>query len=280
MPLECAFKQRHGRQFCVTDCPASAPCGIFEYVRVERPEDVPAADPRAIDVAVLDMNHGWPNLGHDSLVHAIMDASCETIEALEEAGLRVRVLSFDVRRSGVLPEAPGGRLLALRRHGRPRPHRPARERRGGALRPGRAREPRLGGARLPPVRRDPRAARTRRSSPSATRSASCAAGRARPSPVLRGPEKGKCTRRPRERARLAGRRAPLVPPLRRAPRAERAAPRRREPALRPHPAPGPARLGRPHRLRDARRRGRARRRGHDDRVRPGPRRASCPACSR
>jgi hypothetical protein len=109
MPLECAFKRKRGRQFCVTDCPASAPCGTFEYVRVERPEDVPAADARSIDVALLDMNHGWPNLGHDSLVHAIMDASCESIEALEDAGLRVRVLSFDVRRSGVLPEPPGGR---------------------------------------------------------------------------------------------------------------------------------------------------------------------------
>ncbi|HSD67074.1 MAG TPA: hypothetical protein VLF95_10255, partial [Vicinamibacteria bacterium] len=109
MPLECAFKRRHGRQFCVTDCPANAPCGIFEYARVERPADVPAADPRAIDVAVLDMNHGWPNLGHDSLVHAVMDASCEAIEVLEEVGLRVRVLSFDVRRSGVLPEGPGPR---------------------------------------------------------------------------------------------------------------------------------------------------------------------------
>jgi hypothetical protein len=109
MPLECAFKRRHGRQFCVTDCPASAPCGTFEYVRVERPEDVPAADSRAIDVAVLDMNHGWPNLGHDSLVHAVMDASGEAVEALEEAGLRVRVLSFDVRRSGILPGPPGPR---------------------------------------------------------------------------------------------------------------------------------------------------------------------------
>jgi hypothetical protein len=110
MSLMCGFKQRHGRQFCVTDCPASAPCGIFEYVRVERPEDEPAADAHAIDVAVLDMNHGWPNLGHDSLVHAVMDASCETIETLEGAGLRVRVLSYDVRRSGILPEGPGGRF--------------------------------------------------------------------------------------------------------------------------------------------------------------------------
>ncbi len=109
MPLECAYKRQHGRQFCVTDCPANAPCGIFEYARVERPEDVPAEEPRAIDVAVLDMNHGWPNLGHDSLVHAVMDASCEALEVLEDAGLRVRVLSFDVRRSGVLPEPPGRR---------------------------------------------------------------------------------------------------------------------------------------------------------------------------
>jgi hypothetical protein len=109
MPLVCGFKRRYGKQFCTTDCPASAPCGIFEYVRVERPGDVPEPDPRAIDVAVLDMNHGWPNLGHDSLVHAVMDAACDAIEALEGAGLRVRALSFDVRRSGVLPDPPGAR---------------------------------------------------------------------------------------------------------------------------------------------------------------------------
>jgi hypothetical protein len=110
MPFACTFKQQYGRQFCVTDCPANAPCGIFEYVRVERPEDLPPEDPCAVDVALLDMNHGWPNLGHDSLVHAVMDASCEAIETLEGAGLRVRVLSFDVRRSGLLPEAPGPRF--------------------------------------------------------------------------------------------------------------------------------------------------------------------------
>ncbi len=109
MPLVCSFKERHGREFCATDCPANAPCGVFEYVRVEKPSDVPAADPAAIDVAVLDMNHGWPNLGHDSLVHAVLDAVCEAIAELEQAGLRVRVLSYDVRRSGMLPEAPGGR---------------------------------------------------------------------------------------------------------------------------------------------------------------------------
>jgi hypothetical protein len=110
MPLLCGFKQRHGRQFCVTDCPATAPCGIFEYARVERPQDEPAPDLHTVDVAVLDMNHGWPNLGHDSLVHAATDSACEIIEALEAAGLRVRVVSYDVRRCGVLPEGPGGRF--------------------------------------------------------------------------------------------------------------------------------------------------------------------------
>ena len=106
MPIECGYKQRHGRQFCVTDCPASEPGGFFEYVRVERREDLPAADPRTVDVAVLDMNHGWPNLGHDSIVHAVMDAACDVAPELRESGLRVRAISFDVRRSGVLPEAP------------------------------------------------------------------------------------------------------------------------------------------------------------------------------
>jgi hypothetical protein len=109
MALECGFKRRHGREFCVTDCPASSPCGVFEYARIEHPRELPAADPRTIDVAILDMNHGWPNLGHDSLVHAVMDASCEVMSELETAGLRVRALSFDVRRSGMLPEAQGRR---------------------------------------------------------------------------------------------------------------------------------------------------------------------------
>jgi hypothetical protein len=110
MPLVCSYRQQHGGTSCETDCPASAPCGVFEYVRVERPEDEPAEDPRVIDVAVLDMNHGWPNLGHDSLVHAVLDAACEAIPALEDAGLRVRVLSYDVRRSGLLPPGPGPRV--------------------------------------------------------------------------------------------------------------------------------------------------------------------------
>jgi hypothetical protein len=56
------------------------------------------------------MNHGWPNLGHDSLVHAVLDAARELAEPLAGSGLSVRAISYDVRRSGMLPEAPGGRF--------------------------------------------------------------------------------------------------------------------------------------------------------------------------
>ena len=110
MPIACRAKAVHGPQFCTTDCPATAPCGVFAYVRVAAPEDLPPYDPLAVDVAVLDMNHGWPNLGHDSLVHAVLDAGCDLLEPLLGTGLRVRVLSFDVRRSRLLPEPPGGRF--------------------------------------------------------------------------------------------------------------------------------------------------------------------------
>src|SRR4029450_10954238 len=70
------------------------------------PSDVPPEDPGAVDVAVLDMNHGWANLGHDSLVYALQDAVCDVRRELEAASLRVRVLSFDVRRGGVVPAPP------------------------------------------------------------------------------------------------------------------------------------------------------------------------------
>ncbi|HYL06578.1 MAG TPA: hypothetical protein VE075_11085 [Thermoanaerobaculia bacterium] len=83
------------------------------YVRVERDEDVPAPDPRAVDVAVLDMNHGWPNLGHDSLVYSLLDG--DPVRRREElrSGLFVRVLSYDVRRRGMVPEPPSGGRFAI-----------------------------------------------------------------------------------------------------------------------------------------------------------------------
>jgi hypothetical protein len=110
VPILCRNKIQKGKAFCMTDCPAAAPGGVFLYGRVEAPADLPPRDDRIIDVAVLDMNHGWPNLGHDSLVHAVMDAACDLIPDLQGAGLRIRALSFDVRRSLVIPESPDGRF--------------------------------------------------------------------------------------------------------------------------------------------------------------------------
>jgi hypothetical protein len=109
MPIACRNKLRFGKQFCVAGCPVTRSRGVFHAVRVERPEDVPPADERTIDVAVLDMNYGWPNLGHDSLVHAVMDAACDILPGLEENGLAVRVVSYEIRKSGMVPESPRGR---------------------------------------------------------------------------------------------------------------------------------------------------------------------------
>lgn len=110
MPIVCRYKMQQGKHFCGSDCPAATPCGVFDFVRVERPSDVPPPDERLVDVALLDMNHGWPNLGHDSLVHAVLDASCDLLPVREATGIGVRVLSYDVRSGGMIPEPPGGRF--------------------------------------------------------------------------------------------------------------------------------------------------------------------------
>ena len=43
------------------------------------------------------MNYGWPNLGHDSIVTSLAGIAAELAPLLVAAGLKVRVLSFDVR---------------------------------------------------------------------------------------------------------------------------------------------------------------------------------------
>jgi hypothetical protein len=109
MPFDCAHRARHGASVCLTACPTRVAAGGFRFARVERGGDPPPADPRVIDVAMLDMHHGWPNLGHEALVHIIQNAVCDLRPYLMRAGLSVRVISYDVRRGHALPEAPGGR---------------------------------------------------------------------------------------------------------------------------------------------------------------------------
>ncbi len=84
------------------------PYDFFEYVRVEGVPPPPVRD--HIDVAILDMNHAWPNVGHNSLVHAVLEAAEELREPLAAAGAKVRVISFDVRRALQIPAAPNGQF--------------------------------------------------------------------------------------------------------------------------------------------------------------------------
>ena len=77
---------------------------FFEYARVNG--SVPAARADRIDVALLDMNHLWPNLGHDALVNIVHETAEGLRDELERAGAKVRVLSFDVRYRDQVPE-PG-----------------------------------------------------------------------------------------------------------------------------------------------------------------------------
>jgi hypothetical protein len=105
MVFQCEPQQTFGYDYCLARCPSIA-SGVFEQVRVDRDADRPIADPRAIDVAVLDMNHGWPNVGHDAIVMAIQTIACDVREALLASRLRVRAISYDVRRGLVIPPRP------------------------------------------------------------------------------------------------------------------------------------------------------------------------------
>ncbi len=80
------------------------PHPFFEYARVNGSVPAPRAD--RLDVALLDMNHLWPNLGHDALVHIVFETAEALQEELSRAGMKVRVLSFDVRYRDQVPE-PG-----------------------------------------------------------------------------------------------------------------------------------------------------------------------------
>ena len=81
---------------------------FFEFIRIE--DSAPPAQRDRIDVALLDMNHNWPNVGHDSLVQAVQEAAGELREELARIGAKVRVLSYDVRRRHQIPEPPNGRF--------------------------------------------------------------------------------------------------------------------------------------------------------------------------
>ncbi len=104
MPFDCRHQYVHGHDACVAACPTREAASGFEYRRVQTREACLRADPLAVDVAVLDMHHGWPNLGHAAVVRSLRQVVCDMRQALETTGLRVRVTSYDVRRAGGAPQ--------------------------------------------------------------------------------------------------------------------------------------------------------------------------------
>jgi hypothetical protein len=87
------------------------PDASFAFVRVERPADLPPADPATIDVAILDMNHGAPNVGHDAIVAIVGDIAHE--RAAAGSAQRVRAISYAVRDHMMVPRHDGRHRLYL-----------------------------------------------------------------------------------------------------------------------------------------------------------------------
>ena len=85
------------------------PPPFFEYLRLVD-DSVPEGSRDCVDVALLDMNHSWPNVGHDALVHVVLEAADALREVLERSSMKVRVLSYAVRRRNAVPASPNGRF--------------------------------------------------------------------------------------------------------------------------------------------------------------------------
>jgi hypothetical protein len=108
MPFDCRHRQRFGPEACLSGCPAAPP--VFQAIRVQHAGEVPPSEPHLVDIAVLDMHHGWPNLGHDAILLAMQNALCDISGPLRKAGIGFRAISYDLRRGAqVIPDPPGGR---------------------------------------------------------------------------------------------------------------------------------------------------------------------------
>jgi hypothetical protein len=81
----------------------------LRYARVQSPGDEPRPEPGLLEVAVLDMNHGWPNLGHSSIVETLLGIANDARAAIGAGAPEFRVVSYDVRGAGAVPSLEGGR---------------------------------------------------------------------------------------------------------------------------------------------------------------------------
>ena len=81
----------------------------FAHARIEEPGHLPPVEPGTIDIALLDMNAGYANVGHDAIVAIVGDAALELEEELARRNLRVRVLSYAIRDRLMVPDHGSGR---------------------------------------------------------------------------------------------------------------------------------------------------------------------------
>lgn len=107
MPFDCRYKEQHGHDVCLEACPALDSRDRVRFETWTAPEQARGADARTVDVFVLDMNHGWPNLGHGAIVHAVRNVACDLADELHALDVRLRVVSCDVRLGHVIPPPPG-----------------------------------------------------------------------------------------------------------------------------------------------------------------------------
>lgn len=80
------------------------------YHRITDPSDLPPADGRCVDIALLDMNHTFPNIGHDAIVYKVREVAQALNGSLSGNDLEVRLFSFDVRAHGAVPDAADERF--------------------------------------------------------------------------------------------------------------------------------------------------------------------------
>jgi hypothetical protein len=85
----------------------------LSYVRVDAPGEEPPAEAGTLDVAVLDMHHGYPNLGHHSIVETILNIAHGERQVMTGRAPAVRVISYDVRGGGAVPRSPASRFALV-----------------------------------------------------------------------------------------------------------------------------------------------------------------------
>jgi hypothetical protein len=77
----------------------------LSYVRVHTPAEEPPPEPGVVDFAVLDMHHGYANLGHASIVESLLNYAHDERVRRNGSAPGARVLSYDVRAGHAIPSS-------------------------------------------------------------------------------------------------------------------------------------------------------------------------------